>query len=126
MKKRLLSLLAPLLLLFGCSKAETPAFQRITMDEAAKQMGTDGVVLVDVRTLDEYNAGHIPGAICIPLDSITAPPEELPDKAQTILVYCRSGRRSLEAAKKLAALGYTGIVECGGIQSWKGELEYGK
>lgn len=123
MKKFLLFLLTPLLLLFGCAKAE-PAFQRISMAEAEKLMGTEGVLLLDVRTQKEYKAGHIPGAICVPVESISAPPEELPDKAQTILVYCRSGRRSVQAAEKLAALGYTGIIEIGGIQSWNGPLEY--
>lgn len=123
MKKFLLFLLTPLLLLFGCAKAE-PAFQRISMAEAERLMGTEGVLLLDVRTQEEYKAGHIPGAICVPVESISAPPEELPDKTQTILVYCRSGRRSVQAAEKLAALGYTGIIEIGGIQSWNGPLEY--
>lgn len=125
MKKLLLFLLTPLLLLTGCSKTE-PAFRRISMAEAEKMMNTPGVLLVDVRTWEEYTAGHIPGAVCIPVESISAPPKELPDKAQTILIYCRSGRRSVQAAEKLAALGYTGIVEIGGIQSWNGPLNTGE
>ena len=83
-------------------------------------------ILLDVRTQEEYAQAHIPGAICIPNETIgeEAPPE-LPDKAQLILVYCRSGNRSRQAAGKLAKLGYTNIVEFGGINSWTGETVSG-
>ena len=87
----------------------------------------DGHVIVDVRRQDEYISGHIPGAILIPNESIgTEPPTELPDKDQVILVYCRSGRRSKEAAGKLAEMGYTYIYEFGGIITWTGETVMGE
>ena len=83
-----------------------------------------GYVVLDVRRPDEYAAGHIPGAINVANETIgTAEIPELPDKDQLILVYCRSGRRSKEAAEKLVKLGYTNIVEFGGILDWKGEIE---
>ena len=83
-----------------------------------------GYVILDVRRPDEYAAGHIPGAINVANETIgTAEIPELPDKDQLILVYCRSGRRSKEAAEKLVKLGYTNIVEFGGILDWKGEIE---
>ena len=82
----------------------------------------DGHIIVDVRRQDEYDEGHIPGAILIPNESITdKKPSELPDLDQIILVYCRSGRRSKEAAQKLADMGYTNIYEFGGIIDWTGE-----
>ena len=99
-------------------------YHRISQDEA-KQMMTrdDGHIIVDVRRRDEYDAGHIPGAILIPNESIgTEMPEQLPDRNQVILVYCRSGRRSKEAAQKLANLGYSNLYEFGGILDWKGEI----
>ena len=83
-----------------------------------------GVRVLDVREQDEYDAGHIPGAILIPNGQITSRAEqELPDKGQLILVYCRSGRRSKEAAQKLVKLGYTNIKEIGGIIDWPYDIE---
>ena len=83
----------------------------------------DGHIIVDVRRQDEYDSGHIPGAILIPNESIsTEQPAELPDLDQTILIYCRSGRRSKEAAQKLFDMGYTHIYEFGGIIDWTGEI----
>ena len=77
----------------------------------------------DVRRQDEYDEGHIPGAICIPNESIGCDsPEALPDYDQIILIYCRSGRRSKEAAGKLAGMGYTNIYEFGGILDWMGDI----
>lgn len=96
--------------------------------ETAKQMmaNEDGHIIVDVRSKDEYAAGHIPGAICIPNESITnTQPEELPDLDQVILVYCRSGNRSRQASEKLAAMGYTNVYEFGGIKDWTGETVAG-
>ncbi|MCR4606654.1 MAG: rhodanese-like domain-containing protein [Oscillospiraceae bacterium] len=93
--------------------------------ETAKRMmeADDGHVIVDVRRQDEYDAGHIPGAILIPNESIVSErPEELPDLQQIILIYCRSGRRSKEAAQKLADMGYVNIYEFGGIIDWTGEI----
>ena len=83
-----------------------------------------GYIILDVRRADEFAAGHIPGAINVANESIgTEEIPQLPDKQQLILVYCRSGRRSKEAAEKLVKLGYTNIVEFGGILDWKGEIE---
>ena len=96
--------------------------------ETAKQMmaSEDGHIIVDVRSKDEYAAGHIPGAICIPNESITnTQPAELPDLDQVILVYCRSGNRSRQASQKLADMGYTNVYEFGGIKDWTGETVAG-
>jgi len=96
--------------------------------ETAKQMmaNDDGHVIVDVRSQEEYNEGHIPGAIVIPNESIgTEQPKELPDLEQVILVYCRSGNRSRQASQKLADMGYTNVYEFGGIKDWTGETEKG-
>ena len=100
------------------------SYRQISQDEAMRMMEQDdGHVVVDVRRQDEYDSGHIPGAILIPNESIeTTPPEELPDLNQIILIYCRSGRRSKEAAQKLFDMGYTNIYEFGGINTWTGEI----
>ena len=80
-------------------------------------------IILDVRTAGEYAGGHIPNAINVPNESINAaPPKELPDKDQRIFVYCRSGSRSMQASQKLVDLGYTNIVEMGGIKDWHGEI----
>jgi rhodanese-related sulfurtransferase len=82
---------------------------------------------VDVRRHDEFDEGHIPGAICIPNESIIdSMPSELPDLDQIILIYCRSGRRSKEAAQKLNDMGYTNVYEFGGIIDWTGEVVTGE
>ena len=87
----------------------------------------DDHVVVDVRRSDEYAEGHIPGAVLIPNETISdEPPERLPDPDQVILVYCRSGNRSKQAAEKLAKLGYTNVYEFGGIQDWTGEVVTGQ
>ena len=107
----------------GDGMIRQPVYTQISQEEAAKMMEKDdGHIVVDVRRQDEYVSGHIPGAVCIPNESIgeTDPPE-LPDHEQIILIYCRSGRRSKEAAQKLADLGYTRVYEFGGILDWKGD-----
>ena len=125
--KRLLPFILSLMLLSACSapSGSKGNYRQVSMDEAVKIMkGEKGYIILDVRRPDEYAEGHMPGAINVPNEEIgTAEPLELPDKAQLILVYCRSGRRSKEAAAKLAGLGYTSIVEFGGILDWKGEIE---
>ena len=100
-------------------------YTSITMEEAKEIFKEDGdYIILDVRRADEFAEGHIPGAINIANEDIQdTEPERLPDKEQTIYVYCRSGNRSKQAAAKLAAMGYTGIVECGGILDWTGEIE---
>ena len=101
------------------------AYTSITMDEAREIFQTEGDYLIlDVRRADEFAEGHIPGAINIANEDIkSSEPKELQDKKQTIYVYCRSGNRSKQAAAKLAAMGYTNIVEFGGIIDWTGDIE---
>ena len=100
-------------------------FLNITAEEAKKLMDSEeGCIILDVRTREEYDQGHIPGAILIPDTEIEAKAADLlPDKDQLMLVYCRSGRRSKLAAQSLADLGYTNIRELGGILDWPGEIE---
>ncbi len=122
MKKLIATLFAAILLLAGCS-ASGGGYRQVSQDEAVRLMSTEkDYIILDVRTADEFASGHIEGAICVPNEDISdkAVPE-LPDRKQLIMVYCRSGRRSKEAASKLAALGYTNIVEFGGIIDWQGE-----
>ena len=101
------------------------AYTSITMDKAREIFQTEGDYLIlDVRRADEFAEGHIPGAINIANEDIkSSEPKELQDKEQTIYVYCRSGNRSKQAAAKLAAMGYTNIVEFGGIIDWTGDIE---
>ena len=98
--------------------------KHVSMDEIVQIMNknTDYIIL-DVRTIAEYNEGHIPNAICIPNETIgNNTISELSDKEQLILIYCRSGNRSKQAAEKLKKLGYTNLIEFGGIIDWKGEI----
>ncbi len=124
--RRLTVLLAVLLLMSGCGgyAPEAGSYRQVSMEEAADMMEEEsGYVILDVRTREEYAGGHIPGAICIPNETIgTEKPAELPDLNQLILVYCRSGNRSKQASEKLCAMGYTNVVEFGGIISWTGEV----
>jgi len=111
-------------LLVGChGGAQKNTYKQITPAEAKALMDSEeGYRILDVRTPEEFAAGHIAGAILIPDYEIGSKAERiLTDKDQLILVYCRSGRRSKNAAKELAALGYTNIHEFGGINDW----EYG-
>ena len=124
------------LLLAGCTQAEAlaalsnetdedrPLYQQIDQEQAKRMMeADDGHVVVDVRRQDEYDAGHIPGAILIPNESIgTERPAELPDLDQIILVYCRSGNRSKQASEKLGRMGYRNVYEFGGINTWTGDV----
>ena len=134
MKRILIPALAALLLLTGCAHAPAPqqaaedstkpSWVQIDQETAKRMMeADDGHVIVDVRRQDEYDAGHIPGAVLIPNESIVDErPSELPDLEQVILIYCRSGNRSKQAAQKLADLGYRNIYEFGGITTWTGEI----
>ena len=96
----------------------------ISMDEIVQIMNDNkDYIILDVRTIEEYNEGHIPNAICIPNEIIGEETiNELPNKEQLILIYCRSGNRSKQAVAKLKNLGYTNLVEFGGIIDWKGEI----
>ena len=139
--KRLTRILLPaviamtaVLILTGCGSSaddktvgDKKTYRQVSPEEAAAMMEeeTDYIIL-DVRTQEEYETAHIPGAICIPNETIgTEDIPELPDKDQLILVYCRSGNRSKQASEKLAKQGYTNIVEFGGINSWTGETVSG-
>ena len=125
--KLLLTIFAVLLLLTGCGAEDTPTYRQVSSDEAAAMMASESDYLIlDVRTREEYEQGHIPGAVCVPNESIgSGEISALPRKDQLILVYCRSGNRSKQAAQKLADAGYTNIVEFGGILSWTGETVSG-
>ena len=125
--KLLLTIFAVLLLLTGCGAEDAPTYRQVSSDEAAAMMASESDYLIlDVRTREEYEQGHIPGAVCVPNESIgSGELSALPRKDQLILFYCRSGNRSKQAAQKLANAGYTNIVEFGGILSWTGETVSG-
>ncbi len=119
-------LLALALVLTGVTNfaPKTTGYRQVTTEEAVNIMQTEeNYVILDVRTAQEFASGHIPGAALLPNETIgTEDILLLPDKDQLILVYCRSGNRSKQAAEKLAQLGYTNIVEFGGINSWTGKI----
>lgn len=141
--KRLFSIILISLILTSCSAEKTEestsatteststtetstevTYVQITQEKAVEMMETEtDYIILDVRRQDEFDEGHIPGAILVPNESIGEDEiPELPDKDQLILVYCRSGRRSKEASQKLAELGYTNVYEFGGIIDWDGEI----
>lgn len=118
-----LSLVIIITTLAGCSVNDSntdTSYSKISSKEAKEMMDEDSdTIILDVRTQDEYDSGHIEGALLIPNDQITEKAESvLTNKDATILVYCRSGRRSLSASKELAELGYTNIYDFGGIIDW--------
>ena len=125
--KRMIPLLLSLLLLAGCggNAASESTYQQITQEEAKEMMDSQEVVILDVREQDEYDSGHIPGAVLLPVGTIdeTTAAEVIPEKDSTVLVYCRSGNRSKTASAALADLGYTNIYEFGGINTWPYETE---
>lgn len=129
--KKLIPILLSALMLTGCTGAVNSTnniYRRISMDEAVAMMKQESdYVVLDVRTPAEFAEKHIPNAINVPNENIgTDEISQLPNKDQLIMVYCRSGRRSKEAAEKLVKLGYTNIVEFGGILDWKGETVSGE
>ena len=118
-----------LTLLSGCALSKTKAdtaedaYQKISAEEAYEMMASQEVVVVDVRTREEYDGGHIENAVLVPNESIGSEmPEALPDKEATLLIYCRSGRRSKDAAQKLLALEYQNVYDFGGVIDWPYEL----
>ncbi len=129
--KRILPLfLLLLLLLTGCGGTASNAssessYQQISQEEAKEMMDTQDVIILDVREQDEYDSGHIPGAVLLPVGTIDeeTAAEVIPEKDSTVLVYCRSGNRSKTASSALAELGYTNIYEFGGINTWPYETE---
>ena len=144
MNKQIFLAAAALLLLTGCARTSTsiiggadgpthiliteqekqPMYEQITPQQAKEIMDArDDILILDVREQEEYDAGHVPGAALIPYTEIEQRAGELPeDKDTTILVYCRSGRRSKIAAESLARLGYTAVMEFGGINDWPYEI----
>ena len=139
--KRLTRILLPavialtaVLILTGCGSSaddktagDKKTYRQVSPEEAAAMIEEESdYIILDVRTQEEYETAHIPGAIRIPNETIgTEDIPELPDKEQLILVYCRSGNRSKQASEKLAKQGYTNIVEFGGINNWMGETVSG-
>ena len=127
--KRFVPFLFLFLLVAGCAApAESEAsYRQVSMDEAIAMMEEkNNYIILDVRTPEEFAEKHIPDAINIPNETIgTEEIPELPDKEQLILVYCRSGNRSKQASEKLVRLGYTNIVEFGGINDWPGKTVSG-
>lgn len=128
--KKLIPVFMLLLLFAGCgadNEEQENSYSQISMEEAVTKMEEEeNYIILDVRTAEEYEEKHIPDAINIPNESIgTEELPELPDKNQLILVYCRSGNRSKQASRKLADLGYTNVVEFGGIIDWTGETVSG-
>ena len=140
MKKNFIMILAAMMTLAGCSGknkmvykslenqtvSKTETFKMVSMAEGIElaEKNPDAVI-VDVRRDDEYKAGHIPGAVLLTMETITAETaaKVLPDKNQMILIYCRSGRRSKIAAQSLLDLGYTNLIEFGGILDYTGQIE---
>ena len=125
--KRIAILLSSLLLLLtGCSgNAADGSYEQITQEVAKEMMDTQEVIVLDVREQSEYDSGHIPGAVLLPVGAIDedTAAEVIPEKDSTVLVYCRSGNRSKTASSTLAGLGYTNIYEFGGINTWPYEIE---
>ena len=127
--KKLIFLLLAVMMLTACGQDKEnnqgAVYVNIAAEEAKQIMDTEeGYIILDARTQEEYDEGHIPGAIVISHEEITEKAEEmLTDKNQLILVYCRSGRRSKIAAEALVELGYTNIKEFGGIIDWPYEVE---
>ena len=108
-------------------KDEKKIYQNITAEEAKKMMDSENVIIVDVRTEEEYSDSHIPGAVLVPVESIgEEAPAALADPDATLLIYCRSGNRSKKASEKLSDLGYTSIYEFGGIVDWPYETVKGE
>ena len=118
--KRMIPLLLSLLLLTGCGEDSADGYQQISQEEAKAMMDTQVVIILDVREQDEYDSGHIPGAMLLPVGMINEETAAgvIPGKDATVLVYCRSGNRSKTASSALADLGYTNIYEFGGINTW--------
>lgn len=122
--KLILIVIVVLVSIMGYSLTSSKGYKKVSTNEAIEIMKKEkNYVIVDVRTTEEYNEGHIKNAISIPNENIgTGEIAELPNKNQLILVYCRSGNRSRQASEKLVKLGYTNVIDFGGINSWTGEI----
>lgn len=118
--------LACFLFLSGCGASSgEKGYQSISQEQAKDMMDGESVVILDVREQEEYDSGHIPGAVLLPVGSITEDTAAavIPDQDSVVLVYCRSGNRSKTASACLAGLGYTAVYEFGGIQTWEYEVQ---
>ena len=127
MKRILPAVLTILLLFTGCggNSVNENSYQQITQEAAKEMMDTQEVVILDVREQHEYDSGHIPGAVLLPVGTIAEDTAaSVIDELDTVvLVYCRSGNRSKTASQALADLGYTNVYEFGGINDWPYEVE---
>lgn len=126
--KRVLSVILMALLLTGCGggiSESQPSYQQISQQEAKEMMDSQQVIVLDVREQEEYDSEHIPGAVLLPVGTIDedSAAAVIPDKDDTVLVYCRSGNRSKTASATLAQLGYTQVYEFGGINTWPYDTE---
>ena len=125
--KGILPVVLAILLLAGCGgePLEQISYQQITQEAAKDMMDQQDVIVLDVREQEEYDSGHIPGAVLLPVNAIgeDSAAAVIPEKDSVVLVYCRSGNRSKTASKGLAELGYTQVYEFGGIQTWPYEIE---
>ena len=125
--KGILPVMLAILLLAGCGgePVEQISYQQITQEAAKDMMDQQDVIVLDVREQEEYDSGHIPGAVLLPVNAIgeDSAAAVIPEKDSVVLVYCRSGNRSKTASKGLAELGYTQVYEFGGIQTWPYEIE---
>ena len=124
--KKIFAVIMSLLALGGCAASESDiGYRQISSAQAMEMMAQESdYIILDVRTAEEYAEIHIKGAVNLPNELISDEEiSQLPDKDKLIMVYCRSGNRSKQAAEKLVKLGYTNIVEFGGINSWQGETE---
>lgn len=125
MKPRILIIGAILLVLSGFGGTEMEStYQTISQEEAKRMMDTQDVIILDVREQNEFDAGHIPGALLLPVGviSVETAAAVIPELDSVVLVYCRSGNRSKTASSTLAELGYTNIYEFGGINTWPYEV----
>lgn len=124
---RIITLIIAMTLVFtGCANTkEDNTYQQITQEDAKDMMDTQEVIILDVREQDEFDAGHIPNAILLPVGMISEETTAavIPEMDSVVLVYCRSGNRSKRASAALTALGYTNIYEFGGINTWPYEVE---
>ena len=126
MKRLILGIASLLILLTGCGGTEMKTdYKQISQDEAKNMMDTQEVIVLDVREQDEFDAGHIPRALLLPVGTISelSAAAVIPEPDSVVLVYCRSGNRSKTASSALAKLGYTNIYEFGGINTWPYEVE---
>jgi rhodanese-related sulfurtransferase len=125
MKRIFFLILAMLLVLTGCGGTTVEnTYQQIKQEEAKNMMDMQEVIILDVREQDEFDAGHIPGAVLLPVGTIAKDTAAavIPELDSVVLVYCRSGNRSKTASEAIAALGYTKVYEFGGINTWPYEV----